>query len=95
MATYEITAVHTETTASDPHEHITQVELNNRTDQRFLRSTIIRDLKDPNGDRYFTYGGGEYAEVVVRDCPSCGRNDYITTLPDSTTRNNLLKLPRF
>jgi Protein of unknown function (DUF3892) len=95
MSTYEITGVRTEATASDPHEHITMVELSNREDQRFRRSTIVADLEDPEGDRYYTYGGGERATVVVRGCPKCSRSDYITTLPDSTTKNNLLSLARF
>jgi Protein of unknown function (DUF3892) len=95
MATYQITAVQTETTTSDPHEHITRVELSDKEDQRFSRSTIIADLEDPEGDRYYTYGGGERTTVVVRSCPKCSRSDYITTLPDSTTKNNLLSLPRF
>jgi hypothetical protein len=96
MSTYEITQVRTETTTNNPHEHITRVRLKGETSgEGFSRATIIADLKDPNGDRYYTYGGGERATVVVRDCPKCSRSDYITTLPDSTTKNNLLSLPRF
>jgi hypothetical protein len=95
-STYEITAVRTETTASDPHEHITRVRLGGATSgDGISRSTVVADLKSPEGDRYYTYGGGERATVVVRDCPECSRSDYITTLPDSTTKNNLLSLPRF
>lgn len=96
MSTYEITAVRTEKTTYDPHEHITRVRLNGKTEgEGFSRETIVKDLEDPNGDRYYTYGGGERATVVVRNCPKCSRSDYITTLPDSTTKNNLLSLPRF
>jgi Protein of unknown function (DUF3892) len=95
MSTYEITAVRTEKTFSDPHEHITEVELSNKANQRFSRATIVADLENPEGDRFYTYGGGERATVVVRGCPRCYRSDYITTLPDSTTKNNLLSLPRF
>ena len=47
MSTYEITRVRTETTANDPHEHITEVELSNKADQRFMRSTIVKDLAKP------------------------------------------------
>ncbi len=95
MSTYEITRVRTETTANDPHEHITEVELSNKADQRFMRSTIVKDLRNPEGDRFYTFGGGERADVVVRGCPNCPYSDYITTLPDTTTKNNLLSLPRF
>jgi hypothetical protein len=95
MATYQITKVRTETPYGASHEHIMAVELSNRVDQRFSRSTIVSDLKSPEGDRFYTYGGGECAEVVLRRCPTCSASDYITTLPDSTTKNNLLRLPRF
>ncbi len=95
MSTYAITGVRTEKTFVDPHEHITMVELSNRDDQRFSRETIVADLENPEGDRFYTDAGGVRATVVVRSCPRCYRSDYITTLPDSTTKNNLLSLPRF
>lgn len=95
MATYEITKVRTEQPYGAAHEHISMVELSNRTDQRFSRETIIADLRNPYGDRYYTYGAGVKADVVVRGCPYCTFGSYITTLPDNTTQNNLLHLPRF
>lgn len=95
MSTYRITKVRVEKTVRDPHEHITDVELNDRVDQRFSRQTIVNDLKSATGDRYYTLAGGERAEVVVRTCPACSFSDYITTLPDATKKNNLLDLPRF
>lgn len=96
MSTFEITAVRTAKTTADPHEHITRVRLGSSTSgDGISRATVVADLKNPEGDRYYTYGGGEYATVVVRDCPKCSRTDYITTLPDSTTKNNLLSLPRY
>lgn len=96
MSTFQITSVRTETTTSDPHEHITRVRLGDtKTGDGIGRATVVADLKNPEGDRYYTYGGGERATVVLRDCPKCSKRDYITTLPDSTTKNNLLSLPRF
>jgi hypothetical protein len=95
MATYEITRVRTVQTFGSAHEHIDAVELNGNLNLRFPRSTIIADLKNPYGDRYYTYGGGQYADVVVRGCPYCAFGEYITTLPDTTILNNLLQLPRF
>jgi len=95
MATYEITKVRTVQPYGATHEHIDEVELSNRTDQRFLRSTIIADLRSYTGDRYYTNGGGARATVIVAGCPVCGSGDYITTEPDYTTANNLLSLPRF
>lgn len=93
MSLFEITGIRTEETAGNPHEHITGVRIGS-SGTVVPRSTVIADLRSPNGDRYYTFGGGQRAAVVVRECPRCSYSDYITTLPDSTTRNNLLKLPR-
>jgi len=95
MANYEITAIGTEERVHDLHEHITMVELDDNPNLRFSRSTIINELGDPAGDRYYTYAGGERTVVVLRDCPTCSERDYITTLPDTTAKNNLLSLTRF
>jgi len=95
MATYQITKVRTERPLNAAHEHITDVELSNRTDQRFSRQTIVNDLRNPSGDRFYTNAGGVRADVIVMGCPHCGYGDYITTAPDWTTANNLLSLPRF
>jgi hypothetical protein len=77
------------------HEHIAEVELNNNAGMRYSRDVIIADLRNPYGDRYYTYAAGTRADVIVAGCPSCGAGDYITTEPDWTTANNLLSLPRF
>jgi len=94
-STYEITKVRTVRTYGTAHEHISMVELNNDASSRWSREAIIRDLRNPYGDRYYTYGGGQYATVIVAGCPYCTSGDYLTTEPDSTTQNNLLSLPRF
>lgn len=97
MALFQITKVRTvpgHATFGHRHEHIEQVELGS-SEYRFSVQTVVKDLRDPNGDRYYTLGGGYRADVVVRSCPHCSERDYITTLPDSTTLNNLLELPRF
>lgn len=73
------------------HSHITEVELADGS--REARSTVISNIRF-FGKRYWTEGGGERASVVVRGCPFCPASDYITTMPDTTTANNLLKLPR-
>ena len=95
MATYEITKVKTEQPVGTAHEHIARVELNSNPAARIPRSTVIADLRNPYGDRYYTLGGGVHADVIVKGCPYCGFGDYITTTPDHTVENNLLKLPRF
>lgn len=93
MSTFEITGVRTETTPDDPHEHITAVRLGT-AEVIISRATVIADLRSPTGDRYYTYGGGKLADVIVVTCPQCAARDYITTEPDSTTANNLLSLLR-
>jgi hypothetical protein len=93
MSTFEITGVRTEKTTDDPHEHITNVKIGTG-DTILSRATVIKDLRSSSGDRYYTYGGGKYADVIVVTCPHCTFRDYITTEPDSTTANNLLSLPR-
>jgi hypothetical protein len=93
--TWQITKVRTEKRLGAAHEHITAVELNSNPAHRYSRATIIKDLRNPWGDRYYTYGGGVRADVVVAGCPHCGFGDYITTEPDWTKANNLLSLPRF
>ncbi len=95
MATYDITGVRTERSLSGTHEHIARVRIGTTPGDGISRATVIADLRNPNGDRYITYAGGKRADVVVRGCPTCSFSDYITTVPDSTTENNLLSLPRF
>ena len=95
MAIHRVTQVSVGVTTDDRHEHVTGVELNDRADLRFSRAAISADLKNPNGHRYYTRAGGFRADVVVRACPRCAREDYITTDPDKTARNDLLNLPRF
>ena len=93
MATFEITAVRTEKSPGATHEHISRVKTSGGVD--ISRATVIRDLRDPYGDRYYTYAKGTRADVIVAGCPRCSFGDYITTAPDWTTQNNLLSLPRY
>jgi hypothetical protein len=95
MATYRITAISTAYSLGGTHEHIERVELNDNPNCRISRHTVAADLRDVNGDRYYTLGGGKRADVMVMTCPACSFRDYITTRPDQTTANNLLHLPRF
>jgi Protein of unknown function (DUF3892) len=93
MATFEIVKVRTVKPQGAAHEHITAVQV--AGGYEWSKHTVIRDLRDPHGDRYYTWGGGVRANVIVRSCPHCTAHDYITTEPDYTTANNLLHLPRF
>jgi len=90
VATFKISAVHVEEPPGYSHPHISEVDIGNGT--WIQRSTVIKDLGEANGDRYYTEAGGERADVIAVDCPHCGAGDYITTEPDSTTENNLLSL---
>lgn len=94
LALYQITEIRTEQPYGASHEHIAYVRLNHGT-TAYSRATVIADLRSPNGDRYYTDGGGVTARVFVAGCPSCTFRDDITTEPDWTTTNNLLSLPRF
>jgi len=92
---YRITAVRVETTAEDPHEHITRVRIGLDTTTGRSREALVSDLSDPRGDRYDTFANGELTDVVLRTCPTCPATDYITTRSKNTTANNLLELPRY
>jgi hypothetical protein len=93
MSSFQITKVKTVKPSGSSHEHIAAVETS--TGVKLSRATVVADLKNPYGDRYYTYAGGQHADVILHHCPHCYASDYITTAPDSTTKNNLLDLPRF
>ena len=93
MAIFEIVKVRTMRPYGAAHEHITHVML--PSGSTLTKETVIRDILSPYGDRYYTWGGGVRADVIVRRCPYCTAHDYITTTPDYTIANNLLSLPRF
>jgi hypothetical protein len=91
MATQFITKVRVEgAPVPSRHEHIAAVML--RTGIIEARSTVISRIR--LGDRYYT-AASPPALVYVHACPFCGARDYITTHPDRTVTNNLLRLPRF
>jgi hypothetical protein len=93
--TWQINGVRLERPPDHRYGHITHVRIAHASGDFILsRETVITDLEQRYGDRYYTYAGGLRAEVIVVDCPACGRGDYITTEPDDTTENNLLDLPR-
>ena len=95
MSTFEITGVGMEPSGFGSHEHIARVRIGARVPAFTLsRQTVVNDLRQPGGDRYYTDAGGTRANVVVVTCPSCTFKDYLRTDPDKTTSNNLLSLPR-
>lgn len=94
-STYRITAVRVETTAEEPHEHISRVRIGLDTSVGRSREALVSDLRDPEGDRYDVFANGELTDVVLQACPICPVTDYITTRSKHTTSNNLLELPRY
>jgi hypothetical protein len=91
LATFSITAVHLERAPGATHDHIARVRLLRHT-KDYPRAGIISSIR--KGNQFFTYANPP-AKVYVHSCPYCYADDYITTHPDSTPRNNLLDLPRY
>jgi hypothetical protein len=91
MATYSITAVHLEKAPGATHDHIARVKLLHQHGD-YARSQIIGWIRA--GHLFYTYANPP-ARVYVHACPYCRASDYITTHPDSTTKNNLLDLPKY
>jgi len=94
-STYRISAVRVETTADDPHEHVTRVRIGFDSGTGVDRATVVSNLRRPNGDRYDIFANGALMDVVVAPCPTCRFSDYITTAPATTTSNDLLELRRY
>ncbi len=91
MAAYSIIAVHVGSRAAPiVHEHIESVRLGTGT--TLSRAQVIAMIHV--GDT-FTTAANPPGRVYEHNCPHCGSGDYITTHPDSTPTNNLLRLPRF
>jgi len=94
-STYRITAIRVETTAADPHEHITRVRIGFEGGAGLSRETVVAELNDPRGDRYDAFANGELTAVVLGPCPTCAVADHVTARSRHTTANNLLDLPRY
>ena len=91
MGTFSITAVHLERAPGATHDHIARVMLLNQV-RDYSRAEIIYAIRA--GDQFYTYANPP-ALVYVHSCPQCYADDYITTHPDNTTKNNLLDLPKY
>jgi hypothetical protein len=93
VTAFEITAVGTEPAGNALHDHITDVQVGDSITLSY--ATVVADLRSADGDRYYTYRGGLYADVVVVSCPHCQFGDYLATASrDAATTNSLLDLPR-
>lgn len=91
VATHSITAVRMEEAPGASHEHIARVKLLGHT-QDYARAEIIAAIR--RGQIFYTHAVPP-ARVYVHGCPYCYASDYITTHPDNTPTNNLLRLPRY
>lgn len=91
MGTFFITAVHLEQAPGATHPHIARVRISGQA-RDYARSEIIYAIRA--GDRFYT-NAQPPAQVYVHPCPFCGASDYITTHPDRTATNNLLRLPKY
>jgi hypothetical protein len=89
---YQISGVRTESSGPDAHEHISHVRVEDGT--IFVRQTVVDDLRNPGGIRYYMIGGRGRVEVTVASCPDCGFHAYLRTTADTTTADSLLRLPR-
>jgi hypothetical protein len=82
VASFQITAVRTESSASGLHEHISAVQIGCTSE--LSRSTVVNDIRY-GSDSYYTEVGGAKADVIVVECPYCTFSDYIKTTADYTT----------
>lgn len=86
---YQITKVRVE--APGTHEqHITKVKLSDGTEETREQ---VHNFIASNLEYYYTVGGGRRAEVEA--ATSSLGTKFIRTKADSTTKDNLLSLPRF
>ena len=64
-STYRISAIRVETTADDPHEHITRVRIGFDAGAGVSRETVVSNLRKASGDRYDMFVNGALTDVVV------------------------------
>lgn len=89
---YKITHVRLSSGGSS-EEHITHVKevSDSGTVYEETVAVVVNYLKQ--GTRYYVSIGGNTTDVIHQK--SSAGNEYIRTKPDSTTKDNLLSLPRF
>ena len=97
MADRRIICISKKPTHDDTHHHITHVGIGTEqgwTD-RLGVETVIANLKNPYGDRYYVLGtGGAKSRVIYKQCPRCKTfHEIISTTADNTKTDNLLSLP--
>jgi hypothetical protein len=91
MASYRVDRTDKETAwQGGSHRHIAALCLEDR--RRVAKAAAIANIK-AGRESYYTYAGGQRAEVEVASrCTRCA-SEYLRTNRDTTTKNNLLELP--
>jgi hypothetical protein len=90
---FHVTGIRVEPSASETHDHVAGIRQGTNP-QVIGRATIVADLRDPNGDRYYVDTAETRADLVVVECPICSFPEYLRTTADRITADLLLSLPR-
>ena len=90
---FRVTGVRVEPSANETHDHVAGIRQGTNP-QVIPRATILADLRDPNGDRYYVETDQGQAHVVVAECPICSFHEYLRTSADRMTADLLLAQPR-
>ncbi|KKX52426.1 DUF3892 domain-containing protein [Brevibacillus borstelensis] len=90
MASYQITHVRLSDSNSTSTEHITHVKLSGGTVE--TKADVVKYID--GGHEYF-YTTSSNSKAYVETVHPVGRPAYIRTKANSTTKDNLLSLPRF
>ncbi|MGG1878276.1 DUF3892 domain-containing protein [Paenibacillus cisolokensis] len=90
MLSFKITHVRLSDSNSSSTEHITHVKLESGTVE--TTEQVVRYI-DLNWEYFYTAAGG--SKAIVESVHPTGRAPYIRTKANSTTKDNLLSLPRF
>jgi hypothetical protein len=90
---FRVTGIRTEPSTTETHDHVAAVRQG--TNPRLIeRASVVADLRDPMGDRYYIETADLRVDLVVADCPICSFGDYLRTTADRTTADVLLSMPR-
>ena len=97
MANKRVICINKAPSHDDTHHHITYVGIGGDSgySERLSVSTVIANLKNPYGDRYYVLGSNNSQSwVIYKQCPRCKHaHEIISTTPDNTKSDNLLSLP--
>ena len=91
--TFRVTGIRVEPSANETHDHVLSVRQGTNP-QLIGRASVVADLRDPDGDRYYVEEAGQRSDLVVAECPICSFGDYLRTAEDRTTADRLLAMPR-